>query len=205
MKDTSHVCRWHNLSISDYSTWNSDHGVRIPKRTGLLAEHPLLLMLVFSFWLQESWDIGGTQLYKWDRLASRSIKYYKALLLQGFKLLFLAYKVISEGKHLVLFCCALHAKNESVSSSNGNAFKCNYLELFAAKSPLPVVECSDFYLCRMPGLKPVKGPPKCWPSCMSGSCNLVGKGKSLFRNLWASKGAWLLTFGKRHHLYQQLA
>ena len=83
------------------------------------------------------------------------------------------YKVTSEGKHPVLFCCTLHAKNESVSSSKGNVFKCNYLELFAAKSPLPVVECSDFCLCRMPGLKPTKGQTKCWPYCSSGLCNLV--------------------------------
>lgn len=105
----------------------------------------------------------------------------------------------------VLYCCTLHAKNESVSSSSGKAFKGNYLELFAAKSPLPVVECSDFYLCRIPGLKFVKGPTKYLPSFTSGSCNLAAKAKSLFRNpCWTSKGTWLLTFGKRHHLYQQL-
>lgn len=56
------------IMVSEYQT---------SKRTGLLAEHPLLLMLVFSLWLQESWDIGGTQLYKWDHLDGHSIKYFK--------------------------------------------------------------------------------------------------------------------------------
>lgn len=172
MGGRSHFCRLYNLYISHCSSWNSDYDLEGPfsEHRELLAVHPLLLTLMFSFWLQESWNIGGTWFYKWKDSVSCSIKYYKAL-----SCFFLAYDVASDGKHLVLFSCALCGKNESVSSSKRNAFTCNYLELFAANSPLPVVECSDFHLSRILGLKPVKGRTKWCPSRTWGCCNLVGK------------------------------
>lgn len=172
--------------------------------TRLLVEHALLLPLVFTFWLQESWHFGGSLLYEWDHLASHTIKYYKTLLLQGLKLGFWHIKL--HQKVNIWFCFAarfMQRVNQYHQAMRMHLS--NYLELFVAAFPLPVVEYSDFYLCRIPSFKPVKGQTKCWPSCSSGLCTFVGKETSLFRNLcWPSKGAWLLTSGKRHNFYQQL-
>lgn len=110
--------KWHDFSISDYSTWDSDYGLRVPDlrvhraacRTPTSADTfwgfflVVFLFCFLFFWLQESWGCWWHPALQVRSSCHPSIQYYEALLLQGFKLLF--HRVKLHRKVNIWFCFA---------------------------------------------------------------------------------------------------